>query len=92
MKNMLARWFSSRDEQSTAALQQFAVQAPPLVLRQNTTFPIADWDAMDGHAPDSADPAVVDQFWSVTAKSWLEALRTALADRFAIRESERSYF
>jgi hypothetical protein len=53
------------------------------------TFPIVDWDAMDAHAPGTEDPILLDEFWSVTARAWLEALRGQLGDRFAVRDSER---
>lgn len=91
MKNVFSRWFARRDHalEVTAQTPRASMQSPPLVLRPNATFAIVDWDAMDAHAPATEDPALLDEFWTVTARAWLEALRAQLGDRFTIRESER---
>lgn len=89
MKNVFSRWFGGHEEETTISRYRSAVQAPPLVLRPDTTFPIVDWDAMDSHAPRTKDPVLLDKFWSVTARAWLEALRAQLSDHFAILDSER---
>jgi hypothetical protein len=89
---MLSRWFGRGDEaaQEPPLLPRSStLQAPALVLRPDATFPIVDWDAMDAHAPATEDPILLDEFWSVTAQAWLEALRTHLGDHFTIRDSAR---
>lgn len=89
MKNVFSRWFGGRPEQTALTPSRSTVQAPSLVLRPDTTFPIVDWDAMDVHAPVTEDSQLLDEFWTVTARAWLEALRAQLGDHFKIRDSER---
>ncbi len=89
MKNLFSGWFGERKAETAAPSSRSTVQAPPLVFRANMTFPIVDWDAMDVHAPTTEDPILLDEFWSVAARAWLEALRARLGNHFTVRESER---
>lgn len=89
MKNIFSSWFSGSGSATAVASSRSAVQAPPLVFRQSMTFPIVDWEAMDVHAPTTEDPRLLDEFWSVAARAWLEALQAQLGNHFTVRESER---
>jgi len=64
-------------------------EIPALVFRTGTTLPVVDWEAMSKLEPPTVDKARVNEFWNALARSWLEALRAALGERYAIRESER---
>ena len=88
MKSLLGRWFGKPEAATPAASPEPPLPAPPLVFRQGMSFPIVDWDAMDAHAPATEDLALLDRFWSVTARAWLEAMAAKLGPRFAIRESD----
>lgn len=89
MKNIFSRWFNGGESETAVASSRSAVQAPPLVFRPNMTFPIVDWEAMDVHAPTTEDSILLDEFWSVTARAWLEAMQVHLGNHFTVRESER---
>jgi len=85
----LKRWFSggSSSIKRRKSVKRRGIDVPPLVMRKNTTLPIVDWDAMDAHAPTSAKPQVLDEFWTAAARAWLDALRLALGRQYSIRES-----
>lgn len=89
MKGLFNRWLGGRGEEAPTPVSRVSMQAPTLVFRTGMTFPIVDWDAMDAHEPATEDPILLDRFWSVAARAWLEALRAQLGDHFTIRESER---
>jgi len=44
---------------------------------------------MDACLPDTGDRALMDAFWSATAKAWLHAMRARLGSSFAVSESDR---
>ena len=93
VKKLLSRLFGGRDEalsRSTPLPARSTLRPPELVLRIDATVPIVDWEAMERFAPDSGTPAVLDEYWTVTAKSWLETLGACLAA--ATRSASRNAF
>ena len=91
MKKLLSRLFGGREEAAstiTKASAREALRAPALVLRTDASAPIVDWEAMEPFAPVDVTPARIDEFWTVTAKAWVEALGSSLGSRHTVRESE----
>ena len=78
---------STPDAAKPAPAKLLGPDTPPLVLRSGTTLPVVDWNAMRALEPPVVDKAVLDAFWTVLAREWLEKLRAALDARYAIRES-----
>ncbi len=78
-----------RGEPAIAEKLRPTIDVPTLVLREGTTFPIVEWDALDAHAPQSSDPKVLDEFWTAVAYTWLEKLQQSLGEGYNIVESER---
>lgn len=88
----LKRWFGGGGTpggKRGKTVKRRGIAVPPLVMRKDATLPIVDWDAMDSHAPTNAKPAVLDEFWTATARAWLDALRRALGKQYVIHESDR---
>ncbi len=78
-----------RSEPISSEKNRPSIAVPTLVLRESTTLPIVDWDALAAHAPQSDDRKVLDEFWTAVAFTWLERLRQSLGDGYDIVESER---
>jgi hypothetical protein len=88
MKGFVGRLLG-RSEPVASEKNRLAVTIPQLVLREGTTLPIVQWDALDVHAPQSDDPKAHDEFWTAVASAWLERLKQSLGTGYNKFESER---
>jgi hypothetical protein len=90
VKELFKRWFNAAPATSgTETPKRSRASLPLLVMREDVTLPIVNWEAMDAHAPATEKREALDEFWTAVAEEWLTALGRALGDQYAVRESER---
>jgi len=60
----------------------------PLTWRDDTTMPIADWEAARESGPPRGDDGAANTYWWRAAWTWVEALRVHLGSAYAIEHSD----
>lgn len=63
-----------------------ALPRAALNLREDVTWPVPDWAQVT--APEGAEAAALDAFWSSAARGWLLSLRQHLGESYRLQESE----